>query len=150
MKRVHKFEHSFCAASFHGEVEDSRICITEEYVAACLKPDNPTSLDVALDGERNIHQVSKKSLVEFSKYVEESFEGESKAQVSCKSWKKSLLHGRCKDIVNFLQEQMSWTTDDVEFVDDVVVQAALGIMRRKQFGWTKFLSSVEQYRIVQW
>ena len=35
---------------------------------------------------------------------------------------------------------MWWIDDDVEFVDDLVVQAAIGIMAGKQFGWAKFIS----------
>ena len=150
VERVHNFVHSFHAASFQGEVEGLMVSITEEYVSACLKLVNSASPDLAPDGEKNIHQVSAKSMAEFRKYVQECFEGGSSAEVYGKGWKKSLLRAGCKDIVNFLQQQMWWIDDDVEFVDDLVVQVAIGIMTGKQFGWAKFISRQMKEDILQY
>ena len=91
VKRVHNFVHSFHAASFQGEVDGLMASITEEYVLVCLKLVNSTSPDAALDGEKNIHRVSTKSMAKFCEYVEECFEGGSSAKVYGKGWKKSLL-----------------------------------------------------------
>ena len=105
-----------------------------------MKLVNSRSPNAAPNSKKNIHWVSAKSMAEFREYVEECFEGGSSAEVYGKCWKKSLLQGGCKDIVNFLQQQMWWIVDDVEFVDDIVVQATIGIMIGKQFGWAKFIS----------
>ena len=104
VERVHNFVHSFHAASFQGEVEGLMVSITEEYVSACLKLVNSTSPDLAPDGEKNIHRVSAKSMAEFHEYVQECFEGGSSPEVDGRGWRKSLLQGGCKDIVNFLQQ----------------------------------------------
>ena len=52
--------------------------------------------------------------------------------------------------MNFLQQRMWWIADDAEVVDDVVVQAAIGIMTRKQFGWAKFISRQMKEDILQY
>ena len=91
VKRVQNFIHSFHAASFQGEVEGLMVSITIEYISVCLKLVNSASPDATPDGEKNIHQVSAKSMAEFREYIQECFEGGSSAEVYGKGWKKSLL-----------------------------------------------------------
>lgn len=148
--RVQEFLNTFCPTTFCGEVEGSTVRIIEEYVAACLKLVNSSSPEVARDGEKNVHRVSAKSFVEFREYIAVCFEGGSKVEVLGKGWRKSLLQSGCKDIVNFLHERMWWAVEDAEFVDDIVVQAALGIMTGKQFAWAKYLSRQIKEDIVEY
>ena len=147
--RVIQFVSSFSPGEYRGLVEGSPLRISDEYVSASLKLIDSRLSRTTRDPEEKVYRVCKQNLKEYQLYVVSCFEGGSSAEVPGKGWRKSKLCHRCKDIVDFVEQRLWGSTTDAEFVDTLIVQAILGIMRGKQFAWACHVSQWMKEEIAQ-